>query len=754
MLTTSRRRARSDVLIQSVLRCHPEATVSRVWCDARVDQLPGDDVLLAQSIDFAPLRWADLVLALGQHSAGWAGLPWVLESLGRSGRSAGPVVVLDDTFVVVDRLDDLVGGSAPVARARHVEPGSARAWGGPLPGLLALPETSDPLLEWWRDRVIDVVTDGSARAATTTERPWWTQVEGLELIADERFRLTAGTADEVELDVVDDVVMTGSGPLALADLAEFDPRRPWWFAPNGVGAGATTSASAGLRRLCQRHADALNEAGWDQSQEALDEELLLGVPATDGLRRWYRGLLGADETPPNPYVAGEVDAFVALLRAPGSPDGTGVSVAADIVYDERDDLRVEFESPRWRDRGRFRHWLWTSALRESATALATLPPPPAPVAPIRVTGPRSPFGVNLVGYLGAELGLGVAARQMLRALEAAGVPTSTVTYDRTSSSQGTRADGTAERPYHFNLMLIVPDQLPLFVRDVGPGFLEGHHNIGLWYWESDVMSESQLPAFGYVDEVWAATSYLRDSFASAGRAPVALVPSPLVFDDVSSSTDDRARLGLDQRFTFLFSFDFLSVAERKNPLGLIEAYRRAFGPDDGTRLILKSINGDVFPDERERVAVELADRPDIELWDRMLPASDRLALVAAADCYVSLHRAEGLGLTMAEAMAVGTPVIATGYSGNLDFMDDRSALLVPYELVEVGAGSHYPAHGRWASPDLDAAARLMRAARDDASLRARLVPAARRALSPFSYDEVGRIARDRLIEVWRATAPR
>src|SRR5690606_24413659 len=177
----------------------------------------------------------------------------------------------------------------------------------------------------------------------------------------------------------------------------------------------------------------------------------------------------------------------------------------------------------------------------------------------------------------------------------------------------------------------------------------------------------QKSAFQYVDEVWAATEYLRSAFASAELAPVSLVPSPLVFPTPEPAAGDRTRLGLDDRFTVLFSFDFLSVVDRKNPLGLVEAFTRAFGPDDGARLILKGINGDVFPDKREELIDAAAARDDIEVWDTYLSARDRLALVAMVDCYASLHRSEGLGLTMAEAMALGTPVVATAYSGNLDF---------------------------------------------------------------------------------------
>jgi glycosyltransferase involved in cell wall biosynthesis len=336
---------------------------------------------------------------------------------------------------------------------------------------------------------------------------------------------------------------------------------------------------------------------------------------------------------------------------------------------------------------------------------------------------------------------------MKAALDAAGVPVASVAYDRTSSRMSEPADRSLDAPYLFNLIVITPDQLPYFVEDVGAEFLEGHHNIGLWYWETDVLTARQLSSFAWVDEVWGATSYLCDVFAAADRVPVTHVPVPLVFDDPHATEEDRTRLGLDDRFTVLFSFDFLSVVERKNPLGLIEAYRRAFGPDDGARLILKGINGDEFPDKREELFDAAADRPDIDVWDRYLSSRDRLALVQLVDCYASLHRSEGLGLTMAEAMALGTPVIATAYSGNLDFMDDGSALLVPATEVLIGPGHLYPAEGHWADPDLDVAAAHLRALKDDPGLGRRLAAAGSEMLRRYDVQRVGDVAARRLGEL-------
>ena len=166
---------------------------------------------------------------------------------------------------------------------------------------------------------------------------------------------------------------------------------------------------------------------------------------------------------------------------------------------------------------------------------------------------------------------------------------------------------------------------------------------------------------------------------------------------------------MPDRFTFLFVYDFMSVCERKNPLALIEAFTRAFARGEGPVLVLKSINGDRHLEELERVKLAAAERPDVFVIDRYFARDAATGLMSSCDCYVSLHRAEGFGLTMAEAMVLGKPVIATAYSGNLAFMRDDNAYLVPYRLVPVPEGvAPYSAGGEWAEPDVEHAARLMR----------------------------------------------
>ena len=171
----------------------------------------------------------------------------------------------------------------------------------------------------------------------------------------------------------------------------------------------------------------------------------------------------------------------------------------------------------------------------------------------------------------------------------------------------------------------------------------------------------------------------------------------------------RESLGLPPGFLFLFTFDFFSFLERKNPLAVVESFRRAFDPGEGPLLLLKTINGDKCVSNLERVRAAAADRPDIRIIDGYFTAEQKNALIRLSDCYVSLHRAEGLGLTLAEAMALERPVIATGYSGNLEFMTPENSYLVDYDAGSVPPGCDpYPAGSRWANPRVDHAAALMR----------------------------------------------
>ncbi|HET6509490.1 MAG TPA: glycosyltransferase [Baekduia sp.] len=324
-------------------------------------------------------------------------------------------------------------------------------------------------------------------------------------------------------------------------------------------------------------------------------------------------------------------------------------------------------------------------------------------------------GVNVVGYLTAELGVGEVARQAIGALDAVGVPTIPVGIPSGVNREGHDFEHASHAygPFSTNLVCVNADMLPTVAGQLGPEFFEGRGTVGWWWWETDELPERWHGSFDLVDEVWAGSRFVAEALAKVSPVPVAHIPTPVTMRP--GVVADRAAVGLPEGFVFLFSFDFNSVVARKNPAGLIEAFKRAFPePREGVTLVLKSINGDRHPEAVAALSESFAGRDDIVLRDEYLDAELRDVLVASCDCYVSLHRSEGFGFTLAEAMLLGKPVVGVAYSGSADYLSDETGFVVRHELVRIGEGADpYPADGRWAEPDLDHAAQLLVQVVDD-----------------------------------------
>lgn len=332
-----------------------------------------------------------------------------------------------------------------------------------------------------------------------------------------------------------------------------------------------------------------------------------------------------------------------------------------------------------------------------------------------ITISRDPSpGVNLVGFLEGELGLGEVARKLGRGLERAGIPFAAISYRRTASRQEHRLElqVSAEAPYDTNLICLNADYLHEFAADIGVEFFAGRYSIGLWFWETSVFRPEDLGGLRFLDEIWVASEYVRRAVSVEADIPVYVVPLPI--ETPSPPAIARADLGLPDGFMFLFTFDFIS-AQRKNPAAVVEAFRQAFASGEGPVLVLKSINGrERKPHLLAELRAAAGDRPDIRVLDGYVSADEKDAIMAACDCFVSLHRSEGFGLTMAEAMSHAKPVIATGYSGNLEFMDEDNSYLVPYRLVPIPDDWWAYAPGaEWAEPDVAAAVELMRRVYED-----------------------------------------
>ncbi|MFN7941419.1 MAG: glycosyltransferase family 4 protein [Thermoanaerobaculia bacterium] len=338
------------------------------------------------------------------------------------------------------------------------------------------------------------------------------------------------------------------------------------------------------------------------------------------------------------------------------------------------------------------------------------------------------LGVQLAGYLRSEIGTGELGRLLLAILDEAGIPTIPITFDETRARQQYRFPTalSALPRYPVNFVAVNADQVPVFARRVGEDFFAGRFNIGYWAWEVEEFPEWMAASAARFDEIWAISGHAAAAIARRVDRPVRAFP--LAIDVEGHRRRERSDLGLPEGFLFVVCFDYDSVVERKNPLGAIRAYLRAFPSParvSGPRLLVKSVNGEFHPDQVAELAQVIAGRSDIELVDGYRSRRAQLQLLASCDALISLHRAEGFGLSMGEAMALGKPVVATAYSGNLEFMTPETARLVPYELAAIPAGAG-PYAGRWAEPDLDAAAIALRSLASDPQAARELGDRARR----------------------------
>jgi len=321
--------------------------------------------------------------------------------------------------------------------------------------------------------------------------------------------------------------------------------------------------------------------------------------------------------------------------------------------------------------------------------------------------------VNLAGYLQATSGMGESGRSMQKTLVLAGFTARCTTLPGVHVEPApipTEPDlfGWPSAAAALSITVANADSLKA-LQEFLPGSHWAKRNVGYWVWETEELPKIRRESQRAFDQIWTPSEYSAAAIRKTIDLPVHVLPHMLSTDLLDSARADRARFGLPQDARlFGFSFDPLSSIERKNVRGLIEAFERAFSPKENVYLILK-VNGraaGAFEYEQVRANCK-SDR--ILFMDATLDRQNNFDFLASLDVYVSLHRSEGFGLTCAEAMALGLPVIASGYSGNVDFMSESNSLLIPTRAIETDRPfGPYPAGTRWGEPDVEAAAHAMR----------------------------------------------
>ncbi|HUR53829.1 MAG TPA: glycosyltransferase family 4 protein [Gemmataceae bacterium] len=318
-------------------------------------------------------------------------------------------------------------------------------------------------------------------------------------------------------------------------------------------------------------------------------------------------------------------------------------------------------------------------------------------------------GVNLVGFFRYTSGLQQAVQSVANALSLAGINTELRDVPNSHARETRRRegfDGLERHPVtilNTGLDLSVPEVYKLAAlhpkRDT--------YRVAVWWWELERLPADWLGRGADVDEIWAPTTFIATALKPLGKPIYPMLPSVRLPE---FTPRPKEYFGLDRaKFTFLFVFDMNSRMPRKNPLALIRAFRRAFAPADPVELVVKvSPQEKFFPEWWSELRSAAAEN-GVRLIDKHVSRDDLYALMNAADAYVSLHRSEGLGLTMAEAMLLGKPTIATGYSGNLDIMTPSNSYLVKYERTTIAEATWpYPQGCEWAEPSVEHAAELMR----------------------------------------------
>ena len=385
----------------------------------------------------------------------------------------------------------------------------------------------------------------------------------------------------------------------------------------------------------------------------------------------------------------------------------------------------------------------------------------ADIEPRRVPAKRTPDepDVVVVGYLRLALGLGEAGRQVLRAVKHVGLNVRGLPVQLNSNSDRIYAGDDlepllqTEATARLQIFGINADQLPAVLDYLKPTLRPDAYRVIVPFWELEKLPEPWLEAFDRVDEVWAPTRFIQATLTRAVKKPV--LHMPLLMDYDAPPASSRAAVGLpEDRFLFFFAFDYFSSIDRKNPMAVVDAFKRAFrgtASHPKVGLVLKTLNADHVPERSRAMRDLLREDPDITLIEGTLMREEVLKLIGACDAVVSLHRSEGLGLLVAEGMALGKPVIATDYSGSTELVSPHTAWPVDFKLIPVGAGEYLFHHDQvWADADINHAAWQMRQVFEDRPEAARRAAAARANLKQeYGLDACGKRILHRIAELDR-----
>ncbi|MFP3598998.1 glycosyltransferase [Chryseobacterium sp. SIMBA_029] len=327
-------------------------------------------------------------------------------------------------------------------------------------------------------------------------------------------------------------------------------------------------------------------------------------------------------------------------------------------------------------------------------------------------GSNANFGVNISGYINKQFGLGEGVRSNIRAIKTTDVPYVINDFNITISKHVMDDTQNAlavseENPYNINLVQINIDRLHSVMQETDKSYFQNKYNIAFWAWELENFPEESKVFFSLFNEIWVPSNFCTEAISKVSPVPVVKMMHSIEIETPSFTRKDFDLP--EDKFIFMTMFDYYSSIVRKNPIATIEAYEQSFGKNNpDVLLLIKTSISKEFPDEKKMLVDRIADNKSIIIIEEILERDQLYSLMNCCNCFVSLHRSEGFGLTMAEAMYLGKPVIATAYSANTEFMNINNSFPVKYTLIKTGDLYYFSTEKDiWADADVDHASEQM-----------------------------------------------
>lgn len=555
-------------------------------------------------------------------------------------------------------------------------------------------------------------------------------------------------------------------PLGFFHFSGFDPRHPTRLSKH-TSAFRNDEMQGPILRLCEHYAAQLLANKHGSIPEALYAygHFASGTRIPAVVRQMFRARhltwLGG-----NPFDTYEEHLHFPLIGAAHSSSAYVVTNLMGYLRDLDVGLQIAFDITRPEGAAGYVRWyiehaydrLGDERLIEPVAVRAgkAAVPKRSPPSPSTETGPE----VTIAGYLCAASGVGEAGRLTLRALHDNGVRCEGLDvnlHPAVNNEDSVSGLLVSQARGRYQIFHINADALPHVVNHLTPSLRSDAYRIVVPFWELARFPHAWLPAFDLVDEIWAPTKFIQRAILRAvPDKPV--VHMPLALRGGHIEPLPRKQFGLPRdAFLFFFAFDYFSFIQRKNPLAALDAFKRAFRSADHhskygpVALVIKSLNAKGAPKQAQSLREALQNDPDVHLIESTLSRDETLGLMACTDAVLSLHRSEGLGLLIAEAIGLGKPVIATDYSASTELINPSTGYPVDFRLIPVLEGEYPFAQGQvWADPDIEHAAwQMQQVVAETTQRQDRIAAASVQLLRNHSVSSVGVRHAKRLNEIER-----